>query len=1056
MHLKPVLRALLATTAGLALYAPCAHAAETSIARPFLYATPADIEALKKKLPTRPDMPKTGAIHLRIKPTLLGATDPAGSVIFGDFNKQGALSIRYLKDADGQTATNIQARLVKADGTEAFNLGWRVPTDGELRLIIRYDAAGTVRIYVNGSATAVDCGKELKCDNTGWKPAAQNYYFVGRKGQQIAEFYVEDSATQTRVWDGTNIDWEVGAAYFDLADHIGPGVAKDASGCKIESMPSGATDVCNVAKAGRVAIADTAQNLAFAYRLTGDPVYWDAAKNYVDVILKMANYNEYDANGKVVNTGFTVGGEWAQSARVAALGILYDWFYDLWSEARRAEIRKAIADNIRADDPKGMMDLIGMNCGPNGKLTQPTEANWTELKCVTDPDIARYYIMGHNASAMAGTAIGLLAIVDDDARVRPLLDQIYGHLVNGLLPARKDISIDGGHHTLFSYGSTVGEVIERLIMWRRARAAHGQASPELEQDWIPRLVFPFIDGLRADGTYPASGDYFATTVDGNNIGYMALAAATSAKFTVPGSTLENARGIATAFYEDQIAGKRSRANAQALWDALYFPGTKAARVTLDPTTRKLASHYSIAGNVFMRNSWDFANAALLDFKSTSFASENHQHLDQNSFSLYYKGPLLLDSGYGNYGTAHWHNYYRRTIAHNTIVVHDPAESYTYRDEGKTVPASNDGGQWFTCEANVDNGGKAYPTREEIKSRNGNVLDGVDEFEDGYTYSYVSANAGKAYLSPSRCHQAPDAKGSIAHRYRLHPQDGFRRQIVYLRAKDKRTGADLPPTILVYDRVNSPYKLPAVSLLHTAKMPRTFQKPTPSDTSASRYTVPGPKNAPLVVRNDDAMVTIEPLLPARAYVTLAGGAPGDGSSCAAPATNTSTDNCRFTVRDANGVWTNYPVEPADAKETPDFGAWRIEIGGVPETTRDDAQYQYFLNVMRVAEHDLRDDAPQDNQAVLLPIVAGGTHAVQLDRETAESPVVVFNGNFPDAEEYQWKPAADCTSTPFIAIGGVPNATYGQSYSNGVCILKRGGTGVQLKSSAKGVIQRLPAL
>mgnify|MGYP000328675038 CR=1 FL=1 len=83
------------------------------------------------------------------------------------------------------------------------------------------------------------------------------------------------------------------------------------------------------------------------------------------------------------------------------------------------------------------------------------------------------------------------------------------------------------------------------------------------------------------------------------------------------------------------------------------------------------------------------NATMITFFNSPTNRNNHQHLDNNSFQIFKNGPLFIDSGsYDYYNSEHYKNYYSRTIAHNTITVHDSVESFIY--EGEQV--SNDGGQ----------------------------------------------------------------------------------------------------------------------------------------------------------------------------------------------------------------------------------------------------------------------------------------------------------------------------------------------------------------------------
>src|SRR6185369_14408409 len=70
----------------------------------------------------------------------------------------------------------------------------------------------------------------------------------------------------------------------------------------------------------------------------------------------------------------------------------------------------------------------------------------------------------------------------------------------------------------------------------------------------------------------------------------------------------------------------------------------------------------------------------------------HQHLDQNQFPIYHRGYLALDTGadYTDTESPHYLNYFRRTIAHNSVLVYDPQEKFFWSDN--IVAACNDGGQ----------------------------------------------------------------------------------------------------------------------------------------------------------------------------------------------------------------------------------------------------------------------------------------------------------------------------------------------------------------------------
>jgi len=89
-----------------------------------------------------------------------------------------------------------------------------------------------------------------------------------------------------------------------------------------------------------------------------------------------------------------------------------------------------------------------------------------------------------------------------------------------------------------------------------------------------------------------------------------------------------------------------------------------------------------------RSSWD-SSATMVAFFNSPSKRAAHEHRDNNSFTVFKHRPLLIDAGYYDaYNSAHYLNYYQRTIAHNSICVFDSAEVYTaYGNE-----VANDGGQ----------------------------------------------------------------------------------------------------------------------------------------------------------------------------------------------------------------------------------------------------------------------------------------------------------------------------------------------------------------------------
>jgi len=143
-------------------------------------------------------------------------------------------------------------------------------------------------------------------------------------------------------------------------------------------------------------------------------------------------------------------------------------------------------------------------------------------------------------------------------------------------------------------------------------------------------------------------------------------------------------------------------------------GAKQDPAAADLPTAKL---FPCRGEVFMRSAWEFdpatkyghpggyyygfpsgtdTTAVFVAFKSGP-AITGHNHCDQNTFTLFARGNLAIDSGTTPSGEDHHRNYFVRTVAHNAILIYDPAETYPHEPKGQEdLPEAlaNDGGQIF--------------------------------------------------------------------------------------------------------------------------------------------------------------------------------------------------------------------------------------------------------------------------------------------------------------------------------------------------------------------------
>jgi Heparinase II/III-like protein len=96
------------------------------------------------------------------------------------------------------------------------------------------------------------------------------------------------------------------------------------------------------------------------------------------------------------------------------------------------------------------------------------------------------------------------------------------------------------------------------------------------------------------------------------------------------------------------------------------------------------------GHLVMRNGFG-PDATWIEFACGPYFAK-HDHLDTNHFVVYRKGYLAIEAGadYTDTESPHYLNHYRRTVAHNTMLVYRPGERFFWGEN--LWPAANDGGQ----------------------------------------------------------------------------------------------------------------------------------------------------------------------------------------------------------------------------------------------------------------------------------------------------------------------------------------------------------------------------
>ena len=358
---------------------------------------------------------------------------------------------------------------------------------------------------------------------------------------------------------------------------------------------------------------------------------------------------------------------------------------------------------------------------------------------------------------------------------------------------------------------------------------------------------------------------------------------------------------------------------ELLWRDFDLKGKEPSDL---PLTRFSGTPY---GWMIARTGWG-KNSVVAEMKVNEQFYGNHQHMDGGAFQIYYKGPLAIDSGSyqgssGGYNSPHNKNYFKRTIAHNSLLVYDPSEKFAcwnYGGGDKTEFATNDGGQrmpgdrWETCRSFENLLSEAYTVGKTLAH-------GYGPDAHAPEYSYLKGDITKAYTSKV---------------------EDVRRSFVFLNLEPKGNAdlnpegaaTDIPAVMIVYDHVvSADPSFKKYWLLHSIEEPQT---------GTQEFTVMRTKDG------DTGKLHCSVLLP-EADVTKVGG-PGK----------------EFWV-----FGENYP-NAATTRPDPcnERGEWRVEV--TPKTA---VAEDCFLNVIQVMDNTVTPLPVQkiDGEKVVGAAVGGRT-------------------------------------------------------------------------------------
>lgn len=318
--------------------------------------------------------------------------------------------------------------------------------------------------------------------------------------------------------------------------------------------------------------------------------------------------------------------------------IVYDWFHGALTAADREGYRAELV-----------------------RLAKTLECGY--------PPTRQGSVTGHSSEAMIlrDMLSAGIALYDEFSE---MYDHAAGRFFREHLPARNWLYDGGAYHQGDSYGPyRFGW--DTVPLWIFDRLGAGNVYNPAQA----RVPYYYLYATRPDGQRLRGGDTFSSSTRRGEpwpIGHGALLAASHYR-----------DGVILGHFLKHGGLREGEALFELLW---RDPELKPLPPDDLPNSRYFPEPF---GWMIARTGWG-EDAVIAEMKVNAYNFCNHQHLDAGAFQIYHRGALAIDSGAytgssGQYGSPHCRNYYWRTIAHNSLLVHDPAEKFG-RDYG------NDGGQ----------------------------------------------------------------------------------------------------------------------------------------------------------------------------------------------------------------------------------------------------------------------------------------------------------------------------------------------------------------------------
>lgn len=544
------------------------------------------------------------------------------------------------------------------------------------------------------------------------------------------------------------------------------------------------------------------------------------------------------------------------------------------------------------------------------------------------------------------------------------------------------------YHQGASYG-TVRFLADMYAAWIFRRMGAAPVFDPVQQ----MTPYHWLYTRRADGQWMRDGDVYHSSYT-NSTQYWSEPLA----FMLPATYYNNATLKQEYLKQSQQQSASFIHSRDSIWPILL--GNTAMGSTPGPTALPLTKYFpDPAGLMVARTGWTEGERIQVQSGNVVATMKlggdwfgNHEHYDAGHFQIYYKGALAIDSGIYSgrdvadpaivleYGSAHDMNYHKRSIAHNTVLVHDPDEQFD--------SYANDGGQRFPGDepqslAELANG---YKVATVLRQQQVGGVAGAPDF------SYIKGDLTAAYSAKVR---------------------QFQRSFVFLNLKN----ADHPAALVVFDKVSaSDAGFRKTWLLHSQNEPEIS-----GDTAIIRrtewdYNHTLQYNGKLVNRT---------VLPANAVLAKVG---GSGNEFSVGGTNYAIQpEAEYSTEEA-GAW-RLEVSPPGPNETDLFlNVMQVmdassPLPALPTTAIDSA----LLAGVRIKDRVVlfsKSGLPLD-----------GTVTVELPAYSAPMQVLVA-----DLQEGTWTVRKRGTDAPIEdAVSADGGTLYFVASGGGIYDLQRGATG-----------------